>query len=355
MKTPGVIVESTASARRIGAALTILLLLLGPAQSEAAELKQDTLQAWDAYVRTVNLTMAERATGKRPFLWMDESPPSVNLGRRARTGEVLVASHDLPGHPHRVPRGLIHHWIGAIFLPNVTLDNVTRVLDDYDRYEDFYRPVVVKAKLLERTDDYVKVRMLMMQKAFSVTGAVETDDEIHITKLDANRIYSVNTSVRVQEIANYGRLDERLLPEGQGPGYVWRTLGITRLEQRDGGVYVEMETIALSRGVPVGFRWLIEPLTERLPRNLMFKTLNDTGAAVRRETQSTSDTNQDIARNGTDGFEFIDRCRSSRSRVFCFGLYNRLVAAGNAAMNQPHVFDESPAAASEDRRKVGEI
>jgi hypothetical protein len=132
----------------------------------------------------------------------------------------------------------------------------------------------------------------MMQKAFSMAAAVEIDDDIHITKVDANKMYSLSSSVRVQEVANYGRQDEQLLPEGRGPGYVWRTFGITRLEQRDGGVYVEMETVVLSRGIPLGFRWLMKPLTEKLPRDIMFDMLNDTGNAVRRQTELTSLKNQ---------------------------------------------------------------
>jgi hypothetical protein len=34
----------------------------------------------------------------------------------------------------------------------------------------------------------------------------------------------------------------------------------------------------------VAFRWLIKPLTEKLPRDIMFQMLNDTGAAVKRES-----------------------------------------------------------------------
>jgi hypothetical protein len=275
---------------RTGATLLILLLLVGVARSDAAELKQGTLQAWDAYVQTVNLAMAKRATGDSPFLWVDESP---DLVRRVRGGELLVSSQD---HP-KVPQGLIHHWIGAMFLPSVTLDEVAWVLDDYDRYQDFYRPLVVKSKVLERTDNSEKVTLLMMQKAFEVTAAVETDDEIHIMKLDASRVYSLSVSTRVQEIVDYGRPGEHLLSEDRGPGYVWRTLGVTRLEQRDGGVYVEMETIALSRGIPWEFRWLIKPLTDNLPRRIMLETLKDTRDAVSEETERTSGQDQNIVQS----------------------------------------------------------
>jgi hypothetical protein len=229
--------------------------------------------------------MEERANGSGPFLWVDEAP---DRARRVREGEILVAS----GEPPAVSKGLIHHWVGAVFLPGVSLDQMACTLDDYDRYADFYRPLVMKSQVLERTSEHEKVRLLMMQRAFGVTAAVETDDEIRLIKLDASRIYSVSSSIRVQEIADYGQQNERLLPEDQGPGYVWRTAEITRIEQRDGGVYVEIETIALSRGIPWEFRWLVKPLTERLPRNIMFETLKDTRSAVSEEAERTSGQDQ---------------------------------------------------------------
>jgi hypothetical protein len=259
-------------------ALAILFLFLGAALSEAEELKQATLQAWDVYVQTVNSTMDERATGRSPFLSVDESP---DLARRVRGGEMLVTNHD----PRNVPHGLIHHWVAAMFLPNVTLDQVMSVLDNYARYSDFYRPFVVKSAVLERTGHEEKVNLVMVQKAFSVTAAVETDDEVQIVTLDTNRIYIVSKAVRVQEIADYGQRSQHPFPEDRRPGYVWRTVGVTRLELRDGGVYVEIETVALSRGIPVVFRWLIKPLTDKLPRTIMLETLKDTRDAVIEATE----------------------------------------------------------------------
>jgi len=55
---------------------------------------------------------------------------------------------------------------------------------------------------------------------------------------------------------------------------------LQRLEQRDGGVYVELETISLSRGIPLEVRWLIKPLTDDLPRKMLADLLEETKAAV---------------------------------------------------------------------------
>ena len=260
----------------------ILFVVLAPALSQGTELKEQTVEAWDAYIRAANELVKERADGHKSFLWVDEKPERV---QRVRAGEVLVTPME-SDNPHKVPHGLIHDWIGAMFLPNAKLDDVLRVLDDYDRYKDFYKPLVVKSKLVERTTDHEKVTLMMMKKAFSVTAAVETDNEVRIVRPDANRAYSLSDSVRVQEIAHCGQPDEHAFPEGRGPGYVWREFSVSRFEQRDGGVYVEMETMAMSRGIPVMLRWMITPLVENLPRQIMLATLTDTRDAVNEETKA---------------------------------------------------------------------
>ncbi len=133
--------------RALSARTTLLMLffVLGAARSEAAELKQNTLQAWEAYVQTSKLAMQQRAAGRRPFLWVDESPDRL---RRLRSGELVVSNRD---HAE-VPSGLIHHWVGAMFLPGVTLDEVNAVFNDYDHYPDFYRPRVLRVNVLKQTN-----------------------------------------------------------------------------------------------------------------------------------------------------------------------------------------------------------
>lgn len=283
-------VASKLHALNTRATLLTLLFILGAAPSEAAELKPKTLQAWEAYVQTATLAMKQRAAGRSPFLWVDESP---DLLRRVRSGELVVSNRD---HAE-VPSRLIHHWVGAMFLPGVTLEEVNAVFNDYDHYPDFYRPRVVRVKVLKQTDDYQKITMLVVQKAFGVTGAVEADNEVHIIKLDSSRVYSLSTATRVQEIVNYGEPDQRLPAENQGPGYVWRMASVNRLEQRDGGVYIEMEMISLSRGIPVGVGWLIKPFVEHMPRTVMLETLKDTRNAVTERIQRDPGRDQNVAQS----------------------------------------------------------
>jgi hypothetical protein len=251
----------------------ILFALLSVTLSSAAELKQNTLQAWDDYIRNVNMSVAERNADSRPFLWVDESPETQ---RRARSGEFVITSRD----PRKVPQGLIHHWVGVMFIPNTSLDQVMRVLNSYDRYSEMFKPLIRKTTVVERDGDTVKLNVLAAQKAFSVTAAVETDEEIHIARPASDRVCITADSVHIREIADYGRPSEHVVPEARRPGYVWRALILQRLEQRDGGVYVELETISLSRGIPLEVRWLIKPLTDDLPRKMLADLLEETKAAV---------------------------------------------------------------------------
>jgi hypothetical protein len=264
--------------------LVVLSLLFCPAVMKAAGLKSETLQAWDTYVRNAQVRMQERSRGQVPFLRVDETP---ELLKRVRMGEIFVEPESGES-PHVVPSGLIHDWVGAVFVPNATLDEVMGMLNEYERYRDFYRPMVAESSLLEPGPNRQLVRLLMTQRAYSVTAAVETDDEVQVVRLQGDRAYTLSTSVHVHEIADYGKANEHALPPDHGPGYIWRTFTVIRLEQREGGTYAEMEMMALSRGIPWTFRWLVQPLAERLPRSLLAAMLRDTRDAVSVELTAAS-------------------------------------------------------------------
>jgi hypothetical protein len=260
--------------------LPILFFLLSVVLSRAAELKPDTLRAWDEYVTIVNADVAERSGGSRSFLWVDESPEAR---RRVQNGELVITNHD----PRKVPQGLIHDWLGVMFVPNTSLDQVMWVLNSYNRYSEIYKPLIRKTSVIEQAGDNVKLNLVAAQKALSVTAAVETDEEIRTARPAPNRVCITANAVRIVEIANYGQPSEHAFPEARRPGYVWRAYIVQRLEQRDGGVYVELETISLSRGIPVEVRWLIKPLTDDLPRKMMTDILDETRAAVKRSIPGT--------------------------------------------------------------------
>lgn len=273
MNRPLVRVKSWNMKRKVRASAVSLLLLLAVESLPAAELKQETLRAWDEYMQALEVERQNRITGNSPFLSVDESP---DLRLRMEQNQVVITDHD----PRKVPQGMIHHWLGAVFIPNTTLDQAMGVLTNYESYSEVYKQLLKRCSVLERDGDDIQLKAVAVQKVMSVTAAVATDNQIHILRLDSKRAYITSSAIRIQEIANYGQANEHPFPEDRRPGYVWRAVVHERLEERDGGVCVELETVALSRGIPFELRWLIKPLTDELPRKMMVDMLKDTRVAL---------------------------------------------------------------------------
>ena len=53
-----------------------------------------------------------------------------------------------------------------------------------------------------------------------------------------------------------------------------------RFQEKDGGVYVECRAISLTRDVPKGLGWIIEPIVRQLPGQSLTNTLTATRQAL---------------------------------------------------------------------------
>ena len=273
---------------RLKIAFAILVLVAAPAMSQASELKQETLSAWEEYLRTANLRMQRnlRSSGIRdagnPFLWIEEQS---GRSQRVRQGEILIAPVGEVG-PQKVPDALIHDWIGAIFIANVRINEVFAVVQDFNRYKDFYKPTVIESKLLRHTGEDYEFSVLGQKRVLFEKIVLEGQFESHCAELDATRRYCIASSTRIQEIKDYGQPAEHKLPPNEGHGYIWRVYDLTKFEERDGGVYVEVEAIALSRDISASLRWLTKAVMERVSRNSMSTILERTKDAVAVEHRS---------------------------------------------------------------------
>ena len=241
--------------------------LVAPAASRGAELKEETLKTWDTYLQAVNLQMDSRLQG--PFLWVDEVPDRLH---RVRGGEILVSSVSQQ-NPKPVPSGLIHDWMGATFIPDARLEDVLSAVRDYGDYKEFYKPTVVDSKSLGTDGACDKYSMRVVNKETVAETALDIEYETCYFKTDERRWYSITHTTRVQEIRHYGKPNEQELPPNQGSGYIWRLYSVARFEERDGGIYVELEAIALSRDVPAALRWVVNPIVLRVSRNSMLVSL----------------------------------------------------------------------------------
>jgi|ERR1700733_3554052 len=257
--------------------LVLLATIVIPVEARAATLKSDTVAAWDDYLQTANANLQDRVRPGGSFLWTFENAERAS---KVRSGEIVVAP--APGqNPKKVPGGLIHHWMGAVFVPNLKLDDIVEVTRNYDRYKEFYRPSVVESKVIARRGSDDKFSMLLMNQAFFLKTALDTDCQASNVRLDDRRFYSISRTTRVQEVDEYGQPGEYRKPEGEGSGYIWELYSVARLEQRDYGVYIEIEAIALSRDIPAALRFVADPIVRRVSRNSLLISLQQTEQAVR--------------------------------------------------------------------------
>ena len=279
--------------------------LVAPAASNGAELKKETLKTWDAYIQTVNAQMRGRIQGS--FLWVDEEPDRVDS---VRAGKILVSSVGQK-NPKPVPSGLIHDWIGAAFIPNARLRDVLSAVRDYGRYKEFYKPTVVDARSLGTDGGCDKYSMRVVNNETVAETALDSEYQACYLQLDELRWYSTAHTTRVQEIRHYGRPDEQELPPNQGSGYIWRLYSLARFEERDGGVYIELEAIALSRDIPVAVRWLVDPIVRRVSRNTMLVSLQQMEEAV----HSTAGTANRASRSSTIAASNAEGTIASASKI----------------------------------------
>ena len=240
------------------------MLLAGSLQ--ARDLKPQTSEAFDRYIRQTEQRLDERKT----FLWADESP---DRARRIKAGEVVV--EPTGAKPEiAVPNGLIHDWTGSVFLPGVSLERTLALVRDYDRHKQYYKPEVVDSRVLSHEGNDYRIYLRLLKKQI-LTVVLDTEHEVHYTQVDAKRWRSNSRTTKIAEVDN-----GRPLAPGTGHGFLWRLNSYWRFEERDGGTWMECQAVSLTRDIPTGLGWLIDPIIRKLPKESLANTLKETRTAL---------------------------------------------------------------------------
>jgi len=253
-------------------ALTALVLGL---TARAESLKPETQAAFDGYVRQAESRIQARVTQGDGFL----AAVTAEERTRLRSGAIQTQPV-LPRGELKVSSGLIHDWAGAVFIPEAHVGEVLDLVESYDRHKEFYRPEVIDSRLLERRSDAdFRVRLRLLKKKV-LTVVLDTEHEVHYERRDETRWWSRSHSTRIEEVRDPGKPGETHLAPGTGHGFLWRLDSYWTFQELDGGTYVECEAISLTRDIPSGLAWLIEPIIRSLPRESLASTLRATREAV---------------------------------------------------------------------------
>jgi hypothetical protein len=266
--------------------ILLALQLLGAQTPEvvSAELRPKTVAAFDRYVQLTEARINGEVSQTDKFLYVDGLPPARRSQVLAalKRGEIFMErlqTLDASGHKLEAPDALIHHWLGAVFVAGATLQRTIALVQDYNRHQDIYKPEVVRSRLLSHQgNDFTIYYRLRKKKVITVT--LNTNHNVHYFPVNSRRWYSRSCSTRIAEVANADTANEHEKPVGHDGGFLWRINSYWKFEEKDGGVYIECESISLTRDIPTGLGWLIRPFVTSIPKESLEMTMGSTRAAL---------------------------------------------------------------------------
>ena len=264
--------------RLVARAVTLAVLItLTCGISRAEQASQVAIAGFDAYVRSFEVRLAAQHRQEAGFVVL--AGPSAQTSARLRRGELVIenltpANIDLPG-------AIIYHWRGAAFVPGATAADLERILRDFAAYPQIYSPQVLSANVLLQNDDRYRATMRVRQKHM-ISVVLDTTYDIVFGRLDGLRGWSISRSTHIDEISNAGTKSERVLTPADQHGFLWRLNTYWTYEERDGGLYMQIESVSLTRSIPTGLKWVVEPFVQKIPRDSLEFTLRAVCNALRK-------------------------------------------------------------------------
>jgi hypothetical protein len=260
--------------------LAAIIALLFGSHSDAATMTEGTLRAWNTQVQQTKAALLQTPVDPASFLSSDRhsgelQPVEYQDG---------LSIHSPRGSGIPVPSGLVHHWIGTVFIPNANVAELLSAVQDYNKYSTFYKPGVVESKLLSDNGEDFTYQLKFVQKGFGVKAGLIGQFRSTYRALTPEIGYSVTESTALTELADPETPQEHPLSFSESHGYVERVFTIMRYRQVGNGIYVQVEALTLSRGVPAAVRWMVAPLIERFSHRTMAETLGRVKASVQIST-----------------------------------------------------------------------
>ena len=269
------------------ARLTILAAATVVSVSGAMDpLKPDTLYAFDRYVRVTEQRIQSEVAAPERLLWIDRQPADARaaLMSRLEKGEVVSARLQTRDQGKQIdaPGALIHHWIGTVLLPGARVGRVKPVVQNYNRYSEWFSPLIQRARVNAHTGDRFMVAMRTeMKKVLTVTVDADYAIDYQTISDTAFHVRSIATAIHI--VDSPGALSERRTPAEQTFGFLWRLNTYCSFREIPAGTIEQCESISLTRDVPFGLGPVVRPLVSGIPR----ETLEFTLGQVRKVVSST--------------------------------------------------------------------
>lgn len=199
---------------------------------------------------------------------------------RVRSGDVVI-EHLTPATTKELPGALMQDWRGTAFVPGAKGEDFERVMRNFEIFPRIYSPEVLKASVQTLGTNHYQVKMRVRQQHV-VTVVMDMTYDTTFGRLDAEHGYSLSRSTQITEIDAAGTPQERVLSVDEDHGYLWRLNNYWSYEEGDGGLYIQVESVSLSRAAPKGLGWMIGPFIKNVPRESLEFTVRATRDALKK-------------------------------------------------------------------------
>lgn len=208
------------------------VLLLFPSVATAADLRAETVAAWNRHVAAVEMTLRDH----------ELDPP--------------VAEPE--GRTVSVPGGTIHEWRGSVLIPGITVAQLVHALET----PGLPPPAddILEARVMRHEGDALHVYLKLARTAI-ITVTYDTEHDVRFSRRSAGFVTSRSVSTSIRESS------------GSDRGFLWRLNSYWRYRQVGDAVLVDVLSLSLSRDVPSLVRPVAGPVIDRIARESMRRTL----------------------------------------------------------------------------------
>jgi hypothetical protein len=240
------------------------------------KLNPETVTEFDQYAKTVEAEIRKRWQGEGNFTSSQDSPSDE---QKVRNGELLVRASSPDGKPKPITDGLIHDWVGTVFIPDTDPKRVIAVLRDFDNHKKIY-PEIADSKTLHSTPTEVVGYWRVQQRKGIVPVVLDVEQHAYYKELAPGKWNCRAYARKITEIDKGIFMREHKFPEGEGHGYMWRMYAYWSIEPSDGGVLAECRMLSLSRSIPEAIAWAVGPYVQKAPQDSLTSTLKQTRDAT---------------------------------------------------------------------------
>ncbi len=244
----------------------VVLMNLVPLHAQAPAA---ATQAFNNYAATVEKQLVDSAA--RP----------MTLNPLLKSGQMLITDRT-PAGLAAFNGALFRHWQGEIYLPGAKAGDFLRLMKDYGNYPRIFPGEVERVTVNSASGGSYSITMRTRQQ-YVITVVMDSSFAIDFHEITPQQGFSISRSTAVREIDSPGTKSEHALDAAHEHGFLWRLNTYWSWRETDGGLYLRIETLSLSRAIPTGLGWAVGPFVDRVPRNSLEFTLRSVSDALRKK------------------------------------------------------------------------